>query len=441
MYCFLTIFALISLKEADNLRLGDGSSGILANTKYGTISGKVFSTPSAKEFYAFLDIPYASPPIGKLRFQKPLPPEPWKEVLNATENTKICWQLRLRSEKVENDPRENEDCLYLNVYVPKDPSENEPLAVMVYIHGGMFSFNDGTFKSYKPYNFVERDIIMVSFNFRQGPLGFLTTNDSVIPGNVGLWDQNIALKWVQQNIEAFGGDPKKVTLMGHSSGAVSVTFHMLSKQSAVSSWTKENTLTVDKNPELVYDRMTGIKEENKAAFWQELKAVYTKEPFHKNFTGLIKMKGDLRFSNPVIRFADLASRYVDVYFYQFSYFGEMNANRDVLDEEGLGKAAHCAELPYLMYYEMDGDTKTYPKSDIRMRHILSDLFANFIKYQNPTPKRDSRLQNIIWPKLNSNTLLYLDIDDNLTIKENPRYYRQCRTIFDKYYEHPLTQLN
>ncbi|CAH1981749.1 unnamed protein product [Acanthoscelides obtectus] len=232
MYCFLTIFALISLKEADNLRLGDGSSGILANTKYGTISGKVFSTPSAKEFYAFLDIPYASPPIGKLRFQKPLPPEPWKEVLNATENTKICWQLRLRSEKVENDPRENEDCLYLNVYVPKDPSENEPLAVMVYIHGGMFSFNDGTFKSYKPYNFVERDIIMVSFNFRQGPLGFLTTNDSVIPGNVGLWDQNIALKWVQQNIEAFGGDPKKVTLMGHSSGAVSVTFHMLSKQSA-----------------------------------------------------------------------------------------------------------------------------------------------------------------------------------------------------------------
>ncbi|CAH1981745.1 unnamed protein product [Acanthoscelides obtectus] len=418
MYCFLTIFALISLKEADNLRLGDGSSGILANTKYGTISGKVFSTPSAKEFYAFLDIPYASPPIGKLRFQKPLPPEPWKEVLNATENTKICWQLRLRSEKVENDPRENEDCLYLNVYVPKDPSENEPLAVMVYIHGGMFSFNDGTFKSYKPYNFVERDIIMVSFNFRQGPLGFLTTNDSVIPGNVGLWDQNIALKWVQQNIEAFGGDPKKVTLMGHSSGAVSVTFHMLSKQSAglfsgaiaesgagihqpklqsfpkyfayklahaidpkmgehnssaellafllsvspsiisnitklypdpkydnrilagvgteivwlpvlessedenaflkaplhdnlkdgnfnqvsvlagitseedafrVSSWTKENTLTVDKNPELVYDRMTGIKEENKAAFWQELKAVYTKEPFHKNFTGLIKL--------------------------------------------------------------------------------------------------------------------------------------------------------
>ncbi|CAH2016046.1 unnamed protein product [Acanthoscelides obtectus] len=231
-YLYDTLQSVISIgrvREDLQYRIVDGPAGIFASTIYGDVKGKVLKTPNGLEFYTFLDIPYATPPVESLRFKRPLPPKPWKGILDATENKKICWNLAIID--IEDDPRQNEDCLYLNVYVPKSPSNKGLLPVMFYITGGMFAFNDGTFKSWKPYNFVERDIIMVAMNFRQGPLGLLTTNDGVIPGNLALWDQNMALKWVQKNIERFGGDPKKVTINGHSSGGAFATAHLLSKHS------------------------------------------------------------------------------------------------------------------------------------------------------------------------------------------------------------------
>nr|CAI5866584.1 unnamed protein product [Callosobruchus analis] len=464
--------------------------------------------------------------------------------------------------KLENDPRENEDCLYLNVYVPKNPSTKELLPVLFYITGGIYMFNDGTFKSYKPYNFVERDIIMVSINFRQGPLGFLTTNDGVIPGNLGLWDQNMALKWVHGTIDRFGGDPAKVTINGHSSGGACVSFHMLSKHSkglfragiAQSSAleirhgfqldpkyyaykfantidakvTPKNTsrelldflLTVspsiisnttlinpdsehdtrtflnerhetvwrpveessndgnafisgsiyenfrdgkfnhvpvmtgitseehgtagtfdplkaklvDENPELLYNRIQGLEKKDKRILGEKMKKMYSTEPLQNNITAFVKLASDMLFGNKVMKFGDFVSKYVDVYFYQFSYFGYMNELPGVtefqtLKMEGIGKATHCAELPYQVWYKLDGDNRTYPESDIRIRGIFADLLANFIKYLNPTPKRDPQLQNVIWPKFDSERLQYLDIDLNLSVKENPRNYRQIRTLY------------
>ncbi|XP_049855609.1 bile salt-activated lipase-like [Schistocerca gregaria] len=127
-------------------------------------------------------------------------------------------------------PSGDEDCLYLNVYGPGTPSQNATKkAVMVWIHGGCFT--EGSGESAKPNYFVDNDVIVVSINYRLGLLGFLSTGDGVVPGNMGLKDQAEALRWVQRNIAAFGGDPDKVTIFGQSAGGASVHYHVLSSSS------------------------------------------------------------------------------------------------------------------------------------------------------------------------------------------------------------------
>ncbi|XP_062619061.1 bile salt-activated lipase-like [Saccostrea cucullata] len=116
----------------------------------------------------------------------------------------------------------DEDCLYLNIYVPGKISEERNLSVMVYIPGGGFIY--GGASQYKPQKLVlGGDVIVVTINYRLGLLGFLTLHDPLAPGNYGLWDQIEALKWVQNNIAAFGGNPKSVTLFGESAGGMSVS--------------------------------------------------------------------------------------------------------------------------------------------------------------------------------------------------------------------------
>ncbi|CAL7947466.1 unnamed protein product [Xylocopa violacea] len=124
-----------------------------------------------------------------------------------------------------------EDCLYLNVYVPADRRTNaQSLPVIFWIHGGAFQFGSG--KDMGAKYLMDRDVILVTFNYRLGMLGFLSTEDEIVPGNMGLKDQSTALRWVSENIEWFGGDPKKVTLVGLSAGGASVHYHYLSPMSA-----------------------------------------------------------------------------------------------------------------------------------------------------------------------------------------------------------------
>ncbi|XP_067007339.2 juvenile hormone esterase isoform X2 [Anabrus simplex] len=126
-----------------------------------------------------------------------------------------------------------EDCLYLNVYSPKLPGSGseKPLPVMVWIHGGGFVFGCGNTDIHGPDYLVDAGVIVVTFNYRLGILGFLCLNDPAAPGNVGLKDQVAALRWVQKNIAKFGGDPNNVTIFGASAGGGSVHFHMLSPMS------------------------------------------------------------------------------------------------------------------------------------------------------------------------------------------------------------------
>lgn len=128
----------------------------------------------------------------------------------------------------------SEDCLYLNVYVPVRETtgglRTPPMPVIFWIHGGAFQFGSGMVNKAK--FLMDRDVVLVTINYRLGPLGFLSTEDEIVPGNMGLKDQSMALRWVSENIEWFGGDPKKITLAGLSAGGASVHYHYLSPMSA-----------------------------------------------------------------------------------------------------------------------------------------------------------------------------------------------------------------
>ena len=121
----------------------------------------------------------------------------------------------------------------LNIYVPEVEfsSRKRKLPVMVWIHGGALLIGSNNYNENGPKHFMKKEIVMVTVNYRLGPLGFLSMGTDSVPGNVGLRDQNMALKWVKKNIAAFGGDPNSVTLFGESAGSLSVALHLISPMS------------------------------------------------------------------------------------------------------------------------------------------------------------------------------------------------------------------
>lgn len=204
-------------------------------TKYGDIEGFVASYPNFsfpfKSISKFLGIPFASPPIGELRFKPPKPPVSWKpSVRPAKEYGNVCFQSPKRLEfyfkrymaSVHNFTI-SEDCLYLDVYTP---NVSLSFPVLVYIHGGAYEL--GTSITFTGDILALHGVVVVVIQYRLGPFGFLTTGDSAAPGNYGMLDQVEALKWVKGNIENFGGDPSKVTIFGQSAGGSSVGLHLLS---------------------------------------------------------------------------------------------------------------------------------------------------------------------------------------------------------------------
>ncbi|XP_076623114.1 uncharacterized protein LOC143342778 [Colletes latitarsis] len=197
-------------------------------TEKGPIRGAIFETVYNKiQFSEFLGIPYAEPPLGKLRYEPPVEIGPWTEVLNATQDIEGCPQLQF------NSFHGNEDCLYLNVYTPALEFDEffSLKPVVVWIHGGGFITGTGAKSVYGPDRLLEKDLVVVAMNYRLGPCGFLSLDIPGATGNQGLKDQNLALQWVQKNIAKFGGDPDRVTIMGESAGAVSMTYHMISPKS------------------------------------------------------------------------------------------------------------------------------------------------------------------------------------------------------------------
>ena len=193
----------------------------------GPIRGKI-----AAGVRSFAGIPYAAPPVGNLRWRSPQAVAPWAAVRDATAFGPACPQPN-----GQDEAKFREDCLYLNVWTPVE-NTGAPLPVMVWIHGGAFNFGSASLPEYDGGNLAKKGVVVVTLNYRLGPLGFLAhpllsgESEGKTAGNYGLLDQITALKWVQRNIGAFGGDPGRVTLFGQSAGSRSVSLLMISPLSA-----------------------------------------------------------------------------------------------------------------------------------------------------------------------------------------------------------------
>ena len=228
----------------------------------GTISGVTGATP---EMRIYKGIPFAAPPVGKLRWRAPQPVKRWDGVKNADAFGPVCMQ----NAPGGSDQKVSEDCLYLNVWSSAKPGEKRP--VMVWIYGGGYNVGSGSQPEYDGEALAKKGAVVVTFNYRLGVFGFFShpelTRESDRRGaaNFGLLDSITALQWVQKNIAAFGGDPKRVTIFGESAGAGLVAnlmvsplakglFHRAIGES--SSWT---TATISRLGTLADAEQAGVK--------------------------------------------------------------------------------------------------------------------------------------------------------------------------------------
>ncbi|XP_040853249.1 cocaine esterase-like [Ochotona curzoniae] len=217
---------------------GQDSTSPIRTTHSGQVRGSLVHVKGTNVgVHTFLGIPFAKPPLGPLRFAPPEPAEAWSGVRDGTSYPAMCPQnldiMGVVAKKLNftmlSIPM-SEDCLYLNIYAPGHAHEGSKLPVMVWIHGGALvvgfasAYDGSTLAAFE-------DVVVVTIQYRLGILGFFSTGDQHASGNWGYLDQVAALRWVQQNIAHFGGNPDRVTIFGESAGGVSVSSHVLSPMS------------------------------------------------------------------------------------------------------------------------------------------------------------------------------------------------------------------
>ncbi|XP_034752627.1 bile salt-activated lipase-like isoform X1 [Etheostoma cragini] len=217
--------AVLSLGMAAEASLG------VVQTEGGSVQGQNIPLGLFRSVDVFKGIPFAAKPGT---FEKPKPHPGWDGILKATKFAQRCLQMSM----LQTSSLGSEDCLYLNIWVPHGQKVSSNLPVMIWLYGGGF-FVGGSMGPNFLNNYLysgqeiadKGNVIVVSVGYRVGTLGFLSTGDSRLPGNYGLWDQHAAIAWVNRNIRSFGGDPDNITIFGESAGAASVSFQTLSPHS------------------------------------------------------------------------------------------------------------------------------------------------------------------------------------------------------------------
>ncbi|XP_040067683.1 acetylcholinesterase-1-like [Ixodes scapularis] len=203
------------------------STGPIVSTRTGVVRGLRRVVLEDKVVESSTGIPYAKAPVGKRRFRRPEPGKPWNGALDATRPAPACTQTSIVDAKPtfqETTSATSEDCLFLNIWTPKRELSKKR-SVMVWLFGGALltgSATDGAVLA------AYGDVVVVTLNYRLGVFGFLYGGTEDAPGNQALYDQALALTWVRDNVDRFGGSPDSITLFGQSSGAWSATFHLIS---------------------------------------------------------------------------------------------------------------------------------------------------------------------------------------------------------------------
>ncbi|XP_062575334.1 acetylcholinesterase-like [Saccostrea cucullata] len=218
---YISIVACFKISSAQQK-----TKNFVHKTKLGPILGVEISSYDTTELYRFLQIPYAQPPTGRHRFARPISYGSWNGTLNATAFGPACPQV-YNHHFVKHGL--SEDCLHLNIYAPSNLKTSSKKSVMVWIHGGSYSV--GTASFYDGSMLAKTgNVIVVTVNYRLGLLGFMALKNSTVKGNYGLWDQMLALQWVKDNIDDYGGDMNSITIFGQSAGGFSVGFLALIPQ-------------------------------------------------------------------------------------------------------------------------------------------------------------------------------------------------------------------
>ncbi|KAI4459590.1 carboxylesterase [Holotrichia oblita] len=322
-----------------------------------------------------------------------------------------------------------------------------PLPVMVWIYGGGFIFGGGNYAAYGPDQLVSENVTVVTFNYRLGIFGFAFTDDDVVPGNLGMKDQILALQWVQRNIAAFGGDKNLVTIFGESSGAASVSyllvsplakdlFHHAIMQSgnsicvwSLSRITRAATFRTGQLLGILTISSRYLIGQLKTVSATKLqKAAVTATIVIRDGTYILILMLQYLFEDPlngfafapVIEPADTTNAVITTSTYECLRLGHFNRVPLLMGYNSLEavsmdfSAGHADELFYLF------NSPYNSPNDILTKNRMVKLWTNFAKTGNPTPSDEPILESCIWPKVTPNALNYIDIDNNLTIKQNPR---------------------
>ena len=226
LWSSLFVAALCQDLETD----GQGKESTLVSTSLGLVRGTEGKTDLGTRYAKYTKVPFAEPPTGVLRLREPVSKRAWSGELDASQLSPAC--LQFESLGGSNSRKGQEDCLYLNIFTPNplpaEAADQNLKPVLLWIHGGAFTEGDANALT-DPQYLLDQDVVFVSIHYRLGLLGFLAVENSTdLTGNLGLKDQQEAMRWVQRNIAFFGGDPEKVTIFGESAGAVSVHDHILS---------------------------------------------------------------------------------------------------------------------------------------------------------------------------------------------------------------------
>lgn len=224
-----TQLAPVAMAQTKPTRTASSLSTNRVQVANGTLEGTI----AASGIHEFKGVPFAAAPVGALRWQAPQPVPNWTNARPAKQFGPRAMQLPLFGDMNFRSDGVSEDCLFLNVWTPAKTGR-EKLPVLVYFYGGGFVAGDGSEPRYDGESMARRGIVAVTVNYRLGVFGFLAHPElsqesrNHASGNYGLLDQSAALRWVQQNIAAFGGDPKQVTIAGESAGSISVSAQMAS---------------------------------------------------------------------------------------------------------------------------------------------------------------------------------------------------------------------
>lgn len=214
----LALFVTCSLYAQQS----DSTAGPIIQTASGMLRGVTAGNVSS-----FKGVRYAEPPVGEWRWRPPQPVKAWKGVHDANKFCSDCAQRGFGGTD-SISKTSSEDCLFLNIWTPANSKKDAKLPVMVWIHGGAFVFGSGAQPDFSGASFTDKDVILVTINYRLGRLGFFAfpalskEHPEELKGNYAYMDQLAALQWIQKNIAAFGGDANNVTIFGESAGGVSV---------------------------------------------------------------------------------------------------------------------------------------------------------------------------------------------------------------------------